>query len=184
MNVRPLGWRPLSFQPSVIDLRQLAASSSSNCEFPEPHAAQGNSWKNSKSRIFLFAPSMILCLRGARHLLTNARSVRWIKTATRWREQPASPEVTSRQLKTGVERSRKFRRSRKHCACSSGLVWRLPSPRATGGGSAAPPRGVIAMEHEFHPAADPFPMMSDEELDALIDDYHRSLPRVIPKAVS
>jgi len=40
------------------------------------------------------------------------------------------------------------------------------------------------MEHEFHPAADPFPMMSDEELDALIDDYHRSLPRVIPKAVS
>jgi hypothetical protein len=40
------------------------------------------------------------------------------------------------------------------------------------------------MEYDFHPVADLFPMMSDEELDALIDDYHRSLPRVIPKAVS
>ena len=38
------------------------------------------------------------------------------------------------------------------------------------------------MEYDFHPVADLFPMMSDE--DALIDDYHRSLPRVIPKAVS
>jgi hypothetical protein len=40
------------------------------------------------------------------------------------------------------------------------------------------------MEYEFHPAANLFPMMSDEELDALIDDYHRSLSRVMPKAVS
>jgi hypothetical protein len=39
-------------------------------------------------------------------------------------------------------------------------------------------------EYEAHQAADLFPMMSDEELDALIDNYHRSLPRVMPKAVS
>jgi hypothetical protein len=37
------------------------------------------------------------------------------------------------------------------------------------------------MEYDFHPVADLFPMMSEEELDALIDDYHRSLPRVMPK---
>jgi hypothetical protein len=40
------------------------------------------------------------------------------------------------------------------------------------------------MEYDFHPVADLFPMMSDEELDALGEDDHRSLSRVMPKAVS
>jgi hypothetical protein len=40
------------------------------------------------------------------------------------------------------------------------------------------------MENDFHPIAGLFPMMTDEKLDALIDDYYRSQPPVMPKAAS